>query len=437
MKVENVLESSKKNMGSLLEYLGTNSGCTHLFSFHPNKEVLEMDETKMIVQNSDAIYHALSFAMWKLKQKKVAKKSVIKVSFNAKTLTSAMQSRMKALYSICDNLVLEFENEIKEVDVKSFCNPITSSYLYGYINYDDKQLRKKVILLGKNLEYSATDKNDVSVLAIVHAYNEEDIIERTISYLVSQGIDIHIVDNWSTDKTYSLAEKWQKKLEKEKSERKIFLSHFPEIKPDESIYDWTNQLKLTEIIAQESDYDWIIHYDADEIRSAPWKNVTLKEAIGRVDKLGYNAINNTVIDFRLTKEDLIKKDIFSKKTYFSFGNRPGHFLQIKTWKNIGTVDLSSSGGHMVKFDSQRVYPLKVLNRHYPLRSKEQALKKIFKDRIPRSEKEKKEKGWHIQYDNVVSEKDVIYDKEGLIKLTEKTYEYYLLELITGVGIKRN
>lgn len=44
-----------------------------------------------------------------------------------------------------------------------------------------------------------------SVLAIVPTYNECDVIRRTLQGLVSQGLTIHVLDNWSTDGTFDIA----------------------------------------------------------------------------------------------------------------------------------------------------------------------------------------------------------------------------------------
>jgi hypothetical protein len=45
------------------------------------------------------------------------------------------------------------------------------------------------------------------VLAIVPAYNKEDVIEQTIRDLTAQGLAIYLVDNWSTDGTLEVAKR--------------------------------------------------------------------------------------------------------------------------------------------------------------------------------------------------------------------------------------
>ena len=107
------------------------------------------------------------------------------------------------------------------------------------------------------------------------------------------------------------------------------------------------------------------------------EGVTLKNAIYQIDRLGYNTIENTVIDFKLTQE-FRDSNIFGKDVYFDFGHRNSHFKQRKSWKKCDTVELKSSGGHMVKVPYHKTFPLKILNRHYPLRSEEQAVKRFFR-----------------------------------------------------------
>ena len=46
--------------------------------------------------------------------------------------------------------------------------------------------------------------DEFKVLAIIHCFNEVDIIAQTLEYLFSQQIDVYVMDNWSDDGTYEL-----------------------------------------------------------------------------------------------------------------------------------------------------------------------------------------------------------------------------------------
>ncbi len=45
----------------------------------------------------------------------------------------------------------------------------------------------------------------VRVLAIIHVFNEQDILKAAVSHLLSQGVDVTIVNNWSSDGSYEIA----------------------------------------------------------------------------------------------------------------------------------------------------------------------------------------------------------------------------------------
>lgn len=228
----------------------------------------------------------------------------------------------------------------------------------------------------------------MKVAAIIHVYNERDMIGEVIDHLLGQGVEVHLFDNWSTDGTFEVL-----------SQRgDIQLFRFPEA--PSNYYDWHHQLRKTSAYAREIDAEWIIHCDADEIRLSPWRDTTLQEAISRVDELGYNAIDFTVLDFRFLKgQGLAEGDYQAQLNFFEFGRRPGHFRQIKGWKNAGgEVNLADSGGHDATFADRLVFPLKFLLKHYPLRSKAQAERKIGKDRLPRFAHERQLRGWHTHYD---------------------------------------
>lgn len=285
-----------------------------------------------------------------------------------------------------------------------------------------------VAFIGKTFELSSEPlDDDFKVLAIVHVYNEKDVMDRLIEHLLSQGLDIYFVDNWSDDGTYEMIYDYSCK-----NPDRVFLERFP-MEGKSDYYKWYDQLARTERIAKETNYDWYIHYDADEIRVTPSCEVTLKEMIYHADALGYNVIENTVIDFKVV--DRTNNNIFGCGSYFDFGHRSAHFLQQKTWKRTDDFDLKSSGGHELEREYPRVFPLKILNKHYPFRSFEHAKKKVFKDRKPRFKYENATRGWHGHYDWIHSESDLVNDKAGLIKWSDNINEELFIPLFLGCGIR--
>lgn len=289
-------------------------------------------------------------------------------------------------------------------------------------------LNGEIIIGGNLLEPSKEESNinSFKVMAIIHCYNEKDIIKTTIEYLLKQELDIYVVDNWSNDGTYEEVET----LKNNYSDR-IFLERFPEDKWAEK-NGLFERLQRTEEICKEKIYDWYIHYDADEMRITPWENITLREMIYHADRNGFNIIENTVIDFKLT--NFYDENIFMKDSYFDFGHKQTHFQQFKTWKRDDNVRIKESGGHIAKIVQPKIYPFKILNRHYPFRSIEQAERKIFVDRRPKLEKVYKEKRWHGHYFSYKEKSDLISKKEDLLFWNKNCKEELFIPLFLGCGI---
>lgn len=315
----------------------------------------------------------------------------------------------------------EFDNLLKNYNF--------SSFMVGYTTNTNFHLWKNNIIALSGMYCNLKSSRRVKTLAVINMYNEADIISEVIDKLLKQGIDVKVVDNWSNDGSYELVHEITLR------NKNVTLERYPSENAEK--YEWKKLLQHTEMIAKNSDYDWIIHHDADEIRMSPWKSLNLCEAISFVDSVGYNAIDFTVLDFRPCENQLDTYSIEQNLRFFEFGRRPGHFVQIKAWKNNKNVeiDLTSSGGHEIKFVNRKVYPLKFLLKHYPLRSTEQARKKIFEDRVPRFSNEERSIGWHIQYDNYDKDSEFLWDKNMLKNWNPNYFEMeYFVERISGIGV---
>ena len=304
----------------------------------------------------------------------------------------------------------------------------------GYTRSNSLSAAKSTILAiaGREAEYVPVELN-LRVAAIIHVFNEFDIIEATIRHLIREGVEVHIIDNWSDDGSFELCERLL-------AEGLITnLSRFPD--HPSSHYKWTEQLKHTEDYAQKLSADWIIHCDADEVRLSPWPTVTLLDGIKFVDSLGYSAIDFTVLNFFFT--DCVAYDHEFKPANFvefDFGRHSSYLWQIKAWKNLGVkVNLSASGGHSVEFPNRRVYPFKFLTKHYPLRSERQANLKVFRNRIPRLSIERQEKGWHQHYDVLQFAKSVEpWCSFELYPFDQHIFELeFVVESLSGIGIEQD
>jgi len=268
---------------------------------------------------------------------------------------------------------------------------------------------------------------DFRVLAIMNAYNEADIISQSLSHLIEQGIDVYLIDNWSTDGTYEIAKQFLGK-------GLIFIERFPHGGRNHG-YHWHPQLERVAEIAFEQQYDWYIHHDVDEIREAPYFNISMKEMLYHVDRCGYNCVDHTILNFNMLGSFFYPgMNLITCFENWNFGIQHGHFTQIKAWKSIfpGKVNLASSGGHQVMFLDQKIFPVKFLTRHYPYRTIKQYVRKVYVDRKP--ETGEAAEGWNSHY---IEEKD--YSKLLREANSSKRFDYtfyskYLVERLSGIGI---
>jgi len=249
---------------------------------------------------------------------------------------------------------------------------------------------------GASARDSRADSNSYPfrVVALISAYNEEDIIVPCLQYLIKQGLEVYLIDNWSTDSTVELASEFLGK-------GLLAIEKLPQRRPS-AHFVWEDILSRIEQLTEELEADWFVFQDVDEIRTSPWPGLSLRDAILKVDREGFNCIDHTVVTFHPLDNDFpAGGDFEAYFRYFEFSDRPGQFIEVKAWKNLGRrISLSPSGGHEVRFDGRRMYPFRFLLKHYPVRSQAHGEKKIFRERKPRWLAQETAKGWHTHYDHI-------------------------------------
>jgi hypothetical protein len=241
---------------------------------------------------------------------------------------------------------------------------------------------------------------DITVVAIISAYNEGDIIARVIQHLVENEIIVYLIDNRSTDDTVAQASPWLGK-------GLINIEQFPPESESQGQttqhFAWSDLLRRKEQLSLQLKADWFIHHDADELREAPWVGCSLKDGIRWADNLGYNCIDFRVLNFPPVNEGFLQG--MDPAAHFRCYQGGGWFdlFQRKCWKNgLGPVSLAL-GGHDVQFEGRRVFPVRFLLRHYPIRSQMHGVKKVFAERKPRYLASERARGWHQQYDRITAE----------------------------------
>lgn len=269
---------------------------------------------------------------------------------------------------------------------------------------------------------------DFRVVAIMSAYNEADVIGDAIEHLLGQGVEVYVLDNWSTDATGEICRAYL-------GRGVLGVERFP---PDGSSgrYEWSRILRRIDEVAQSLDANWVLRNDADEFRESPWKGVPLRNAFHYADQCGFNAVDYTVLEFPPV-EGVSSPRSVSTFRHWRFGRNPGHFTQISTWKNSHqSVNLHESGGHLVSFDGLRAFPLNFLLRHYPIRSQEHGERKVFHERQARWSPEERARGWHVQYDSFRSGHAFTVPAVQLSRYDpDKVRFTYAAEISARVGIR--
>lgn len=222
-----------------------------------------------------------------------------------------------------------------------------------------------------------------TLVAMLVVKDEELYIRYCIENLIYQGFDIYLINNESSDDTLKIAKQYLNKG----------VMTIESFKTD-GVLDLMKFLRRKEEIANSLDVDWFMHTDADEIRlpHPPFK--TIKEALKKVESLGYSAVNFDVFNFMPEKGQNYADKNYEKemKYYYYYSSRP--FSQVKLWKKTESpISFGVSGGHNVNFDGIRIYPNSFLLKHYMFLSEKHGIEKYSKKR-KYSEYAVKNYGWH-------------------------------------------
>jgi hypothetical protein len=252
----------------------------------------------------------------------------------------------------------------------------------------------------------------VTVVAIIAAYNEEDVIGQVVRALIEEGVLVYLLDHHSTDKTVAEVERFR-------GEGVIGIETFPADGVQdggEDRFSWERILRRKEELAQELEADWFIHHDADEFRESPWSGETLREGIQRVDAAGYNAIDFQVLNFSPTTADPVDGDDIRERLLFYEPGRTWDRVQIKCWKKtLQRVLMTSSGGHSAEFTGRQIFPIRFLLRHYPIRSQAHGECKVLQRRLPRFTPSELARGWHVQYTEFAEGASFVRDPTSLLR----------------------
>jgi hypothetical protein len=237
------------------------------------------------------------------------------------------------------------------------------------------------------------DEQGIRVLAIISTFNEGDVIGHVIRHLVDNGVEVYVIDNRSTDDTVVEARKWL-------GRGVLEVERFPGQGGD-GLFRWQDILDRKLVVAGDIRPDWVLHHDADEIRYSPWPNTHLREAVALVDRHGFNAIDFRLLNFPPVDDDFQPGE--DPNVYFTrYADGPERDrVQVKCWKwNADSAFLD--GGHDVQLPGKKLFPIRFILCHYPIRGQAHGSRKVFDERKGRFVDEERAIGWHIQYDEIES-----------------------------------
>ena len=230
------------------------------------------------------------------------------------------------------------------------------------------------------------------IIATVLVYNEADIVAQVLDNLHRNRIEFVVLDGGSQDGSIEIARGFRGKglLEHRTLNRGV----------------WKLQADLDCLVEMAARHtpDWIVLNDADEFLEPRELRTTLHEAIVRENREGHNVVQFDNFEFSLTERDSESKepDVRKRLRFYKWSDD----YRYKAWKYYPGATFSSTGGHRPVFPKgvkAKLSPRKFVMRHYRFRSIEQAMRKVFKERLPRYATEERAKGWHVQYDDFRSD----------------------------------
>ena len=210
----------------------------------------------------------------------------------------------------------------------------------------------------------------IKIQAIMPMRNEDDIVFWTVAKLISQGIDVLVLDNHSTDSGVADVINAGARVERWGSP-----SYFSEAEKNDTV--------LNAIRA--SDADWIIYHDADEVFRSPVAGESYRAFVERVAASGATAINHTSRQYSPVDDNFERGDPESYFKHWVTEESLGFhgFRQERTFKRHPEVSTATCL-HTIDFPGKILASEEGIRKHYPIRSQRHGMKKVFTERYGRS-----------------------------------------------------
>jgi len=242
----------------------------------------------------------------------------------------------------------------------------------------------------------------MTCVAYTYVRNEQDIIRESLTHMLDQGLNVYVIDNWSTDDTRQIVTEMIYR-----HRGRLYLEKFPDQPP--TFFSIRNLELRIQQLHHLLDPEWGLLFGADELFEAP-HGLSVAEFLEGIGAKGYTCVGCVQATF--TPVDDTWQPGMGIKAHFRYWHDKGRLHNVRAWKarKFQFVD----GGHDVIFDGYKLYPDdRLILRHYLFRNQEQATHKVFVERKPRYSPEERAMGWHTHLDAMCPGHNFIMQPEGL------------------------
>ena len=201
-------------------------------------------------------------------------------------------------------------------------------------------------------------------LGILLCYNDGDLVEDSITYLLGQNHDVIVWDHGSTDETSEVIRRYRKNLLEARFVPRNF--DFYELYPSMSAHVISTYVRS---------YDWISWPDQDEFLEGPSRSKSYCEWVEEVCSSNFDWVQFNNLNYWFTSADDpgIHSAVQRIRHYSAFLDCAP---RIRAWKTVATNAriFNHNEPNGVR------YPDFFNLRHYPMRSQTQMLNRIYRDR---------------------------------------------------------
>lgn len=199
----------------------------------------------------------------------------------------------------------------------------------------------------------------MKIIAIICAYDEEEVIKNCVENAREQGLSPIIIDNGCTDGTIKIARGLEVPIFEHKTEK----------------FDCHQLIKWGVRTAKRIGCDWYTIKDADEMFET-YDGRKVADVVAEADEAGHNSMRFDLYEFWPTvDDDLSIKDFTERIQHYTYCSS-NYLKMIKNSREIRTYSPHEPRGKIMES------PVRLLARHYKFINLEQGRRKV-KSRLAR------------------------------------------------------